>query len=184
MKKLTISLFVSLGLIFSLSAQDKPGNKMTISRTWVSRYESPPIKGALFEVRDSSIVISSSYVRNDYVTGNHYIREINYKDIYTIKTRKDNSIMLGMLIGTASGFLMGYLFGLNAQDDPPCPNTYISCGSQTAEEKRKTAVITTAVFGFAIGGAMGAIKVKINVAGSYDNFNLSRDKLLKHSLKR
>jgi len=90
-------------------------SKRAISKryaTWISIYNRPSeLFGVLYEVKDSSIVVSS--------------KEVFSNNIKTIKIRREKNKGRGTLIGAATGFVVGVVIGLALGDDPPCPPPFI-----------------------------------------------------------
>ena len=104
---------------------------------------------------------------------------MHYNNIETIKTRRNNNIGRGILIGTLTGFVCGGLLGLVSGDDPP-DNLW----PWTAEEKAIIFGSSLAVCGAGIGGGIGLIKVTIPINGSINNYNRSKIRLQDYSIKK
>jgi len=149
----------------ALNAQDTI-QRNKIYKTWVSLNSEPlKVKGFLFDIKDSSIIVSNSFVIKDFSTEKYRITELYYNNIETIKTRRNNNIGRKILIGTLTGFAVGGLIGLVSGDDPP--DTF---WPWTAGEKAIIYGSSLAVCGAGIGGGIGIIKVKIPINGSINNF--------------
>ena len=182
--KVPVIVLIVLCCLNSLNAQDTI-QMIKIYRTWVSLNREPfKIKGVLYEIKDSSILVSSSVVIQDYSTNRFKIVKLNINNIETIKTRRKNSIGKGVLIGAVSGFVVGGLIGLIDGDDPPCPTDSWFCMRFTAEEKALMAGVPLAVGGAVIGALIGSIKVKIPINGSINNYNRNKNKLKKYSINK
>jgi len=184
MKFINVIALILLCCLNSLNAQDTI-QKIKIYRTWVSLNSEPfKIKGVLYEVKYSSILVSSSIVIQDYSTDRFEMVELHINNIETIKTRRNNNIGRGVLIGAITGFAVGGLIGLLSGDDPPCPPGSYFCIRFTAEEKALGAGVSLAVSGAGIGALIGSIKVKIPINGSSNSYNRNKNKLRKYSIKK
>ncbi len=179
MKYINVFALIVLCCINSLNAQDTI-QKIKIYRTWVSLNSEPfKIKGVLYEIKDSSILVSSSVVIQDYSTDKFEIVKLHINNIETIKTRRKNNIGRGVLIGAITGFAVGCFIGLIDGDDPP--NTFLG---MTAEEKALFAGVPLAVGGAGIGALIGSIKVKIPINGSINSYNRNKNKLGEYPIKK
>jgi hypothetical protein len=171
MKFLNVSALIVFCCLNSLNAQDTI-QKINIYRTWVSLNSEPfNIKGVLYEIKDSSILVSSSVVIRDYSTDRFGMINLHINDIETIKTRKNGNIGKGVLIGAITGFAVGGFIGLLSGNDPPCPSGSWFCLRYSAGEKALMAGIPLAVCGAGIGALIGSIKVTIPINGSINNYN-------------
>ena len=181
--KVPVIALIVLCCLNSLNAQDT-FQKIKIYRTWVSLNSEPfKIKGVLYEVKDSSILVSRSVVIQDYSTDRFEIAKLNINNIETIKTRRKNSIGKGVLIGAVSGLVVGVLIGLIDGDDPPCTSGSWICLRYTAGQKALMAGVPLAVSGAGIGALIGSIKVKIPINGNINNYNRNKNKLRKYTIK-
>ena len=182
--KVTVIALIVLCSLNSLYAQDTI-QKIKIHRTWISLKSEPfKIKGVLYEIKDSSILVSRSVVIQDYSTDRFEIAKLNIKNIETIKTRRKNSIGNGVLIGVVSGFVVGGLMGLIDGDDPPCTPGSWFCWRITAGQKALMMGVPLAVCGAGIGALIGSVKVVIPINGSISNYNRNKNKLRKYSIKK
>jgi hypothetical protein len=132
-------------------------------------------KGALYEVKDSSISISSRRMQ-DYNSGKVESLSFPVEDLKVIHTRKYGNGRKGAWIGAVSGFAAGALLGLVAWDDTmlgPAGTVafYASCGT-----------LFGTPIGFIVGKRAGHKKTRIN--GSMDEFNLNKDKLKDYAIKK
>jgi hypothetical protein len=183
MKFINVIALIVLCCLNSLNAQDTI-QRIKIYRTWISLNSEPfNIKGVLYEIKDSSILVSSSVKINDYSTNKFEIVKLNITNIETIRTRRNNNIGRGILIGTITGFAVGSLIGFISGDDPPCDGGWY-CFSLSAGEKALGLGFPLAVVGSVIGASIGSIKVRIPINGSIDSYNSSKNKLRKHSIKK
>lgn len=137
------------------------------------------IRGALYQIKDSSILVSDTRRFEDYRKGNYNVSEIDFNNIQMIKTISKTRTRNGLLIGTASGFVIGGLIGLLIEGD-----TYSwIAGSQTAAQNALQNGIVCIPFGAIIGATFGSIQIRIPINGSMDNFNRSMEKLNRYSIK-
>ena len=184
MKFINVIALIVLCCLNSLNAQDTI-QKIKIYRTWVSLNSEPfKIKGVLYEIKDSSILVSSSVVIQDYSTDKFEIVKLHINNIETIKTRRNNNIGRGVLIGAITGFAVGSLIGLISGDDPPCPSGSWICFRYSAGEKALMAGVPLAVGGAGIGALIGSIKVKIPINGSINSYNRNKNKLGEYPIKK
>jgi len=184
MKVITVIVLTTLCCLNSLSAQDTV-LKHRIYRAWLSLNSTPfKTKGVLYEVGDSSIIISSALVMKDYSAGSFQMAGFHINNIESIRIRRKNNIGKGILIGAMAGMAAGGLIGLISGDDPPCPQGSFVCFRFTAGEKALIAGIPLAACGVGVGAAIGSIKVRIPINGNIDNYNKSKSRLKEYSLKK
>lgn len=131
--------------------------------------------GALYEVSDSSISISSRRIK-DYYSGNIETLKFPVEDLKVIYTNKPGNGGRGAKIGAISGAAIGMLFGAaitNGTILPAWANMAIfgTCG---------LAIGTPT--GFIIGKIAGHERTVIN--GSMDEFNQNKNKLKNYAIKK
>lgn len=176
MRTISLVLLIVFFCINFLNAQDAIGKKK-IYRTWVSLNEYPfKVKGVLYEINDTSILVSGSLVIKEYETNKPEVVELYDHNIETIKTRQYNNVARGIFKGTIIGFGIGGMIGLISGDDPP--NVL---WPWTAGEKAIIYGGSLAVCGACIGGGLGLIKVKIPINRSAETFNENINKLKSYS---
>ena len=151
-------------------------------QTWISIYSSAyDMKGTLYEIKDSSILIagySLAYPSRDISE----MINLHINDIETIKVRRSGKIGLGCLIGAAIGLATGVTIGLIEGDDPTVDiSGFVVGGFMTAGKKALMYGIPLGVGGAGIGAAIGSLKIKIPINGNMDNFNKNKSKLKKYS---
>jgi len=179
MKFINIIALMVLCCLNSLNAQDTI-HKNKIYRTWVSLNREPfKFKGVLYEVSDSSILVSRSIVIKKNTIDRSEMVNFNISNIETIRTRKNNNIGKGILIGTLSGFVVGGAIGLISGADPPD-----SFFRFTAGENAILNGILLAYVGADIGGVIGSFKVKIPINGSINNYNRNKNRLRGYSVNK
>ena len=92
--------------------------KIIIHRVWIKSLSEPrSIRGILYDVKDSSILVSSSTNINKYKSENIKTIRIPVYSIERIKIRRINNIGRGAGYGIAVGFSIGMTIGLVADDD-------------------------------------------------------------------
>ena len=74
------------------------------------------IHGILYEVDDSSILISNSLIKEDYLNGRFQLAEINYNNIDHLQIKNTPIIRRSVLIGTITGFVIGAIYWYNQGD--------------------------------------------------------------------
>lgn len=179
MKFINVLILIVLCSLNSLNAQDTI-QKKKIFRTWISFYREPfKINGILYEVNDSSLLVSCSLVKKGYSTDRFEMAKLNINNIETIKIRRNNNIGRGILFGTLTGFFLGGMVGLISGNDPP--DTWFG---MTAGDKAILLGVPLAVAGVGIGAAIGSIKVKIPINGSIKTFHENNSRLKNYSYRK
>jgi hypothetical protein len=160
----------------SIKAQDTITREM-IYKTSVRILSDPSFKcnGALYEVKDSSISISSRRIQ-DYNSGKVESLSFPVEDLKVIHTRKHGNGRKGAWIGAVSGFVAGALLGLAAWDD-----TMLGPAGTVAYSASCGLLFGTPI-GFIVGKTAGHKRTRIN--GSMDEFNLNKDKLKDYAIKK
>ena len=177
-----ISILMVLGII-NMNAQDSIKRRM-INPTSITLMtdSSIKVKGALYHLKDSSILISSSTRPEDYTMGNsdYTISEIEITDIQIIKITNRTRVRDGARIGAATGFLTGALW---AYIDAQQPTTYgVEIIELPAWAPPLLGGILLAPIGAIAGAITGSIRIKIPIYGSMDNYNLNKAKLTKYTI--
>ena len=173
-------------LFYSVSAQQNTGafnpdaKTLRIYQTWISFINQPnTVQGVLYAVNDSSIDISNSLLKEDYLKSQFNVSKINYRNISTIKIRRKNSTVTGSLVGAAAGLVIGSIICLASVDDPP--GMFFSF---TANEKALMIGSAMAIGGAGIGAVEASIKIRIPINGNLENFNKNKNRLRKYSIRR
>jgi len=182
MKKLTVIL-IFFCCFYSLFAQKNttedslittlPEKKIILYKIWIIYDWPKTLKGTLYDINDSSIIISNSYKKLDYVTGNLNLSEINYKKIDQIKIKREYGFGRTILFSALSGLILGATIGSiennsNIFDLPPYLFTGVLCGFA----------------GAGLGTAFGNIKISIPINRSEENFKKNKDKLKKYTIRK
>lgn len=151
-------------------------------RTWIYLYKEPKvIKGLLYNVKDSTILVSNSFKWKDYEAGNYEVTKIDFEDIRLITYRKNGIIGKSMFFGAFSGAAAGAIFGCSLGDDPPCGGGI--CFRSTAKGKATFFGTTLGFVGLGLG-ALSAIKIRIRIRGDYGKFNKDKKRIKKRSIIR
>ena len=151
--------------------------------TWISlNSETFKVKGILYEIKDSSILVANTVVMADYYIDKLEISEFYIDNIETIKIRKSTRIIKGALIGLITGITVGGISGFASGDDPPCTSCFIDF-SRSAKQKAIVRGILSGIGGAVIGLLVGSAKTKISIDGSISNYKTHKDKLREYSLR-
>ena len=95
-----------------LEAQDSIFMPKSRYKTWISLVNiKRDIKGVLYEVRDTSIVLIHYSAIGDRSLQKLTISEINFNMLNSVKTRNKYAPVTGALLGALGGGLLGGLFG-------------------------------------------------------------------------
>lgn len=153
--------------------------KVRINKIWITPYNLPAdIEGVLYKVNDSSLLLSSSYNRNDYRSGNYSTQKIDYFNIELLKVRNSKHRKIGFYIGTVTGIALGVATGLYAGDDP--------AGDMLKSTANEKAIVRGVFFGALCGGVgtmIGSAKIVIPINGNKVNFYSNKNKLQKYSVR-
>ncbi len=183
MKFINVIVLIVLCSLNSLNAQDTIQNikiqPKCIYATWISLNNEPfKINGVLYEIKDSSILVSSTIFFKDYSKGRMVNLHIN--NIETIKIRRIDRAGKGVLIGAITGFAVGGSIGIISGDDPPTQHLL----RFSAGQKALMYGCPLAFGGAVIGGLIGSIKIKIPINGSVNNYNRNKNQLIEYSIKK
>ena len=168
--KLTF-VFVLLAILYvnSTKAQQKISTtikKLPVSELWIYDYEQEYRKVAIFELQDSSILFSSSFVKEDYYNGNYTVSKILINDIKLIRTKKPERIGQGLLLGAGIGFSVGVLIGSTDY-------SYLDA---------KWGGVFYGALGAITGLIIGSVKISIPINGSMDMYHRNMKKLNKSKI--
>jgi uncharacterized protein (TIGR02145 family) len=179
MKKSWLIAVLVLSNLAVMHAQSTIPGPKKLYRTWVTvQGNTKKVKGALYEVRDSAIVLSGSYEKTDYFKGKYNLTKLDVRDIQAISVRRNNAVGRGILFGGLSGIVLGGVVGLTATvpggDD-----------KEQGAAKGVSAIvlsIMTGTIGAMIGAALGPIRTQVSVNGSQLKFEKNMNKLSRRSL--
>ncbi len=160
------------------SSLKAPGvKKVKVYDTWVYLNKEPfKIQGVIYELKDSSILISQTVKSKNYLFGDFKPIEFYTKDIKVIKTRRKNNKKRGALIGAIAGFVVGV---------PLSYSIWKSFGFEEDTSLQAAALLYGCLFagaGAGIGIGIGSIKVSIPLNGSLNKSNYK--KLKKYAIKQ
>ena len=174
--RLIITSIILCGCGYFLKAQDTVTRDM-IYKTTVRILSDPSFtcNGALYEVKDSSISISSRRIK-DYYSGNVESLRFPVEDIKVIYTNKPGNGKRGAKIGAVTGVAFGMLFGAAIANQG-----MLGVGGSMLFYASFGLVIGTPT-GFIVGKISGHKRTPIN--GSKDEFNLNKDKLKDYAIKK
>jgi hypothetical protein len=173
---LLLILFVTLAKGQAQSTFTPPSK---IYKAWVTlKGEHHQVKGVLYEVKDSSILVSSSSVKTDYLRGTYEVVKLDVSKITSLKLRNTRAIGTGVLIGGISGALTGLVIGVTATNT--ASNDKAKAGLTAASTVVSTIFMGTC--GAMVGLLFGTIRTSVSVKGSQARFEKAKDKLIKRSI--
>jgi hypothetical protein len=171
MKKLLGIFVILVGCQIFVSAQKNIFGQPKLYETWLRLNCSPyQLKGVLYEVKDSSVLISYSKRKKDYMAGEIMKSEFHYKNLEVLKTRRLNRIETFALIGSVIGF-SAVMIGLPEKETGiPMAYTAFFLG-----------VPVSAITG-GIGALAGLSKTKIPINGNMSDFNQYKGRMKRYSI--
>lgn len=131
--------------------------------------ESKPLTGVLYQIKDSSIIVSTSLQKEDYITNNFKKSEILIKDIKIIRARRKNYFIRSTIKGFAGGVIVT-LVAIIGREDPWLGDSGVFI----------LASFTGVGIGSLVGFFTGRYGILIN--GDIKKFNLYRAKFEKRSI--
>jgi len=166
MKNSKLILVVSLILLFINVSYAQHQKKPKIYKTWVTLNSEPfSTTGFLYEIKDSSILVSNLPSIKDFSTDKFQTIELPIYKIETIKTRRLKSSLRGTIIGAVAGIALGAATDLYGDGD------------------KANSIFLGLSYGAGLGALIGLIKVKFPINGSMDNYHRNYNKLKKKALK-
>ena len=179
--KLIIACLIIYGFHNSIEAQSPLPLKTNPAKSEITLYNgSENMPGALFLLKDSSILVSSSLIKEDYINGNYEVAELYIDDINLISTKRQVGPLGGALLGALVGAGVFALGTRIAIGPPPYPGGFIGF---SAVDNYYFTVPAGAVAGAVTGAIIGSIKIKIPINGSMENYNRKKKKLGRHTVK-
>ena len=190
-----ISCLIIYGFHNSVEAQSPLPLSRKPTKSEITLYSGPDnMIGALLLLKDSSILVSSSLVKEDYNNGNYEVAELYIDDINLISSRRPlgtaSYAVIGAIIGAGLGALTGRIVeGPPPEPEPPSPYSSISMGWSLGLgdgdfiSPYAIYVPAGAVGGAIVGAVIGSIKIKIPINGSMENYNRKKKKLGRHTVK-
>jgi hypothetical protein len=174
--KLVGVCFFTLCCCPDLLPQEGPQyNRKMFDTRVILKSEPARVRGVFYEARDSSILLSNSRIRNDYLSGNFSITEISYLDINRLQLRRKNAAVTGALIGGGISGLLAVqfireMFGGSGASGKDMAGLFLLIG----------APIT--MIGVGAGVLIGSIPVTIPINGRFDQFDSQRRRLIDKAL--
>jgi len=179
--KLIIACLIIYGFHNSIEAQSPLPLKTNPAKSEITLYNgSENMPGALFLLKDSSILVSSSLIKEDYINGNYEVAELYIDDINLISTDRQGGALHGALLGAVVGAAAGVVAARIVEGPPPYSEYTLGPGSEFAYAFLGSA---GAVAGAVTGAIIGSIKIKIPINGSMGNYNRKKKKLGRHTVK-
>jgi len=178
MKMKLLVLFFAAFVMTVKSYGQENNKKQKFYNTWISfTNDSLKLKGILYELQDSSIIISNSLLIKNYPDGDFELTKIYIHEIEILKTRRTKNIGRGILIGAVSGIVIGGMIGLIDGDDPP------SMFSWSAGDKATFFGVFLGGIGAVTGGTIGVVRVNFKINGNIQSYKSQKKKMQKYSLK-
>jgi hypothetical protein len=174
-----LACLIIFGLHNSVEAQSPLPVNIKPFKSKITLYSGPDkMIGALLLLKDSSILVSSSLVKEDYYNGNYEVAELYIDDINMISPKGRVGPGGAALIGAAIGFSIGASMGLIGGD-------YDAVGGLYDPTPGGIAIMTGIGIGVigAVAGAIIGIKIKIPIKGSMENYNRKKKKLGRYTVK-
>jgi len=188
-----IACLIIYGFHNSVEAQSPLPLKSNPTKSEITLYSGPDnMIGALFLLKDSSILVSSSLVKLDYNIANYEVAELYIDDINLIRSKRQVGPLKGGILGAFVGAGLGALTGRIMDGPPPEPGPSSPYSSMAIgwgmnfDISIPSYVITVpagAVGGAIVGAVIGSIKIKIPINGSMENYNRNKKKLGRYTVK-
>lgn len=177
-----IACLIIFGFQNSVKAQSPLPLKAKPYKSEITLYSVPDhITGALLLLKDSSILVSNSLLKEDYYNGNYDVAELYIDDINVISTKRGGGgAILGGLIGLGTGFLVGRI--VEGPPGPPYFN-WLAGRYVTPSNVEWGWGLIGAGMGMAAGTLIGKLSIKIPLDGSMDNYNRKKKKLGRRTVK-
>jgi hypothetical protein len=180
MKTLALITVSLLCLIQLIQAQNDSIIFRKAYQTWIYPMDKSRMSGGIiFEIKDSSMLISDKYSQTDYELGKFKITKVDASSIDIIKVRKKGNVGVGLGVGAAAGILIGgTLTAVLASSEKK--NTEEEVGS--AFGVLGAVCLTGLCVG--IGAAVGSAKQTIHIKGNQELFTQNKSELNSFSIKQ
>ena len=197
MKTLVTITIIILCFLQTLQAQTDSLGLRKSYRIWIISTEKGRIKpwgipseqgrirqGTLYEVKDSSLIISkSSDYRLDFKEKLD-MTKIDVRSIDVIKIRKNGNVGQGVLIGALSGLIAGGVMDLILLTSwNPQKTNFLSIEYNIKRILLIAGPIGLLGIGIGVGSAVGSVKITIPIYGSREKFDLNKNMLKEYSVK-
>jgi len=179
MKKLLLFLLMTPCILPESFAQKDTVVKK-VYQTYVSFLSKKrTLSGYLLDVKDSSVVITSSPKLNYLYKGRYKSAELDYDNINCIKVRNKSTRGLLALVGGVTGALIGLAIILPQQikDDNELAGL-INCFSIMG------VTVGSAAIGVTVGLAIGSVKKSYRIDGKWEEFDRQRPVLEGYSITK
>ena len=188
MKVLFVLPVVFFLFLHSMMAQNPNNNKVRIYKIWVIKMNSDVEYGYLYDLSDSTIVLSNTSKIRNYQKKNFSTLHLDVNKIDRIKFRRKGQWAKGVGFGILAGIVTGTTIGLiEGSDPPPPPQCTFLCNSfrLSAGEKAAAYSLALSIPGAIIGGIIGNnIKIKIPINGSAATYQSQKKELRKRAMIR
>lgn len=186
-KNISIIILIPAFLISSLSGMAQSNGKNKMYRIWANQ-QMEPADWILYQVRDTSLVVSNSREEGDYFSGLTGIERnvLGIQELDNIYLRKNGQVGLGMFLGFIGGFLTGVTIGLIEGDsEPPAYSFFgINPKERTGLEKGLGYGAGLGLLGGVVGAIVGSFKIKIPINRSREQFELNKSKFMNYSYSK
>lgn len=173
-RALLMGVVLFLISFFSVQAQNDSLQFKRLYETWIFSASQPKVyRGFLFEVSDSSLVVSNALNRREYLAGNDALTSFSYSDLKIAQFRRNNSQMRGAIIGGAAGLSVA-LIGVAILEE--------SLGDIPPIYSVPLIFIPFTAIGTGAGFLLGSIKVVIPLNQQWDSFEKNRARLQNFAL--
>ena len=179
MKKLFVLIAATL-FIQILSAQDSTHILQKTYKVTLTSSDNLVVKGYLVSLTDSAVNIGPTPVKGNVSRGkSSRLISINYNKIDKVTLRRKGRAARGLLIGAASGAVVGVIAGYMGGDDTPRNGGPFCILCFTAAEKAKIGAVVFGFSGGALGTVVGAVAHKtFIIKGDKQNFDSLRSTLI------
>lgn len=173
MRAIKLSMLVLSFCVFNSFPQEEItlNRKLYETRVLMS-IEPGRLNGILYEVKDSSILISDARTRNQYLSGNFNVTEIEFRNLDYLHIRSQNSRKKGAWIGggiTAALSIVAIHY--TYKDVPEVRNIFLLVG-----------VPSISIAGAGVGLLVGFIPARFPIQGNFENFDWHRSSMQRRSL--
>ena len=146
--------------------------------TWV--YPAKGYKGKprmLFELKDSSILLSDSRSKAEYSNGDYEISKVDIKNIDVIKVRRKGA-GAAIVIGGVSGVILGSIITVAYANAHSQPGVF---GEPVPASESFVPIILSTAIGFG-AGILLASKIKIPINRKQSTYEMNREKLNEYAI--
>lgn len=155
-----------------------PEKEIILYKIWIIYDWPKAVKGVLYDIKDSSVIISNTYKKLDYVNGNLNLSEYNYKNIDKIKIQREYSVGRAILIGTIVAIPIGAIIAYNTSKN----NDSDSFLTLTREQSAVLGGLEFGALGAALGTIYGSFKINIPINRNEENFRNNKNKIKKYTI--